>query len=675
MTDNTLFAIDSGVTVWLGYVSNPVTTAVYIERALRKICRVITVGPTMPVELFSCMGIRHTLQSLDIETSFTPDMSELLTLIPKEQHPDLYLWVDSVARFTHLPQHLDALKCPKACYLIDSHFAPEYYQQFCHLFDYVFVAQLQVLDFFQQRNKRSYWLPLACDPDIHRNYGQERIYPVGFVGGMNENRKQLLSKIERVAQVHYESCFLEDMAQVFSASRIGFNHASLNDLNMRFFELPATGALHLFSTTTGSGQELLFRDEEDIVIYSEDSVEEKVSYYLKNDSLRKQIAERGKLMVYNSHTYDHRVRDLLEVIFNDKADTCSPEELRKQSLPQTNDQSDIESITYITERCTYQPYIGAVVSNRGTSSWPSWLMVYEWEDIFAASLSAEIVMLKDWLKAKSRAIDYNEYHLVFLQLASDLERFNFGKRCIPIVMDVWENDIDLFIRCTAGFDLVFVTSLEVFERISMCGVCNVSYLPYSFPDQYFGESVPNKDIDIIQFGRTNPILDDYVNQLLIKYPYLNYVTTVHHQGKIFFHSSLNGLMELSDTRQKFMTMLGRSTISLVSTAGMDGSRDTGGFNPMSPRFYESAACYCRLIGRFPHNDEFDIFNFNRIADRVESYDEFEFLVLSYVGKPFDRVDEYQDILKHHTTSARVIYIENALRRLHGLRACTKRSRI
>lgn len=670
--------ITSSFTVWLGYVSNPVTTAVYIERALRKICRVITVGPTMPPDLYKCMGIRRELRSLDVETSFTPDMKDLIRTLPEELHPDLYLWVDSVGRFSHLPQNLNELPCPKACYLIDSHFAPGYYGQFSPLFDYVFVAQLNALDIFRQKNPQSYWLPLACDPEVHRDFKLARIHPVGFVGGMNANRERILLKIAGVTQVHYESCFLEDMAQVFSASKIGFNHASLDDLNMRFFELPSTGAMQLFSKTSGSGQELLFRDGEDIVIYTEENIEEIVRYYLRNESCLKQIAERGKMLVKNAHTYDHRVADLLDVIVNNKKDTYSPEELRQQSV-ESEDAFKLSTINnLLTDRTrtiesinkliSDMPIIRSVVTNRDNSSWPSWLMVYEWEDILAKKLSAELVGYQSWLKKRRSKHHANEYALCFLLLASNLERLIGDDHLIPVVMDLWKNDIELFKQHASNFKLIFVTSLAAFNLLRDHGCTQVAYLPYSYPDQYLLDSVPTKDIDIMQFGRTNPVLDDYMIQLQKKYPHLNYVTTVRHQGKIFFHSSLHGLLEASDTRLKFMSMLGRCNISLVSTCGMDGSRDTGGFDPVSPRFYESAACYCRMIGRFPHNDEFELFGINRIAERVDSYCQFETAIMNYIGKPFDRFDDYNEVLRLHLTSSRADIINNSLGRIYGLRA-------
>jgi CheY-like chemotaxis protein len=65
-------------------------------------------------------------------------------------------------------------------------------------------------------------------------------------------------------------------------------------------------------------------------------------------------------------------------------------------------------------------------------------------------------------------------------------------------------------------------------------------------------------------------------------------------------------------------------IEAAGAGGIDGGEArTGGFNPVTPRFYESAAARCHLIGRFPA-DGAD-FVANRVAGacrHVDSFDEF-----------------------------------------------------
>lgn len=322
-------------TVWLSYVSYPATTAVYFDRALRKLCRTISVGPKLPeeyIERWSLQAIRQPIQPLDIDTSFTPDFAEILDQSLPEHRPDLFLMVESTGGFS--PQNMHKLPCPKACYLIDSHLHLDNHLEIAPFFDYVFIAQRAYLDDFRKVNPRTYWLPLACDPDVHCNNSMEKKHDIGFVGGVKpqSRRAALLSILNSKQLLYFERCFLNDMARVFSESRIVFNEAVNHDLNMRFFEVLASGSLLLADMAKGSGQDELFFAGEDYALYNDLNLFEVARFYLDNERIREKIAARGKQLALNAHTYLHRVEDLLNVVLNGKPDTFSSRELRQRSV-------------------------------------------------------------------------------------------------------------------------------------------------------------------------------------------------------------------------------------------------------------------------------------------------------------------------------------------------------
>ncbi|WP_188055571.1 glycosyltransferase family protein [Oryzomonas rubra] len=268
----------------------------------------------------------------DISTGFTPDMAEILGTIPSSEHPDLYLWIESVGG--HYPRNLDKLACPKVCYLIDSHLNLEMHLKWAQQFDRVFIAQREYLPAFREKGCQVHWLPLACDPGIHRSHPLNKSIEIGFVGGVfqGSRRAELLKMLSEHLTVHYERCFWEDMARVFSASKIVFNEAVRNDLNMRIFEVMSTGSLLLTDLAKNSGQDILFRDGEDCAVYRDNEIVDVARFYLENQALREQIAARGQRLVHNAHTYGHRVEDLLSVALGGKPDTFSAEELRERSL-------------------------------------------------------------------------------------------------------------------------------------------------------------------------------------------------------------------------------------------------------------------------------------------------------------------------------------------------------
>ncbi len=325
----------SDVTVWLDYVAYPVTTAVYFQRALRRICRTVTMGPRMPheyIQQWQLQEMNLPLYDQEIPTTFSPDISHLLAALPLEEHPDLYLWVESVPG--HYPANISALSCPKACYLIDSHLNLSSQLEWASGFDYVFIAQREYLPAFRHRGHNVHWLPLGCDPEIHRRHDVTLRHEIGFVGSVREGsrRERLLRRLAQTFTLEYKRCFWDDMARHFSASRLVFNDALKNDLNMRVFEAMSCGSLLLTDLAKNSGQGELFRDGEEYALYRDGSMVDVARFYLENEELRCQIAARGRTLVHNAHTYHHRVEDLLAVVLGGKEGTFSPEILRERSL-------------------------------------------------------------------------------------------------------------------------------------------------------------------------------------------------------------------------------------------------------------------------------------------------------------------------------------------------------
>ncbi len=321
--------------IWLSYVSYPITTAAYLERALRKVCRVTTIGPMLPAELITKWNLQNLQQPIlphDINTPMVHDIGQSLAQLAPEEHPNLYLWVESVGG--HRPHNLGALACPKIGYLIDTHLSLDYHRELAKQFDLVFLVHRQFVAEIRKVNPNTYWLPVACDPEIHCSIKTKKNHTIAFVGSVQNGtrRQQLLECLASQFHINYERCFLNEMADVFSQSKIVFNEAVKDDLNMRVFEVLSTGSLLLTDMAADSGQDVLFHDGEDCAVYRNGNILDVARFYLDNEALREQIAARGKLLVQNAHTYDHRVADLLAVALEGKHDTFSAEELREQSL-------------------------------------------------------------------------------------------------------------------------------------------------------------------------------------------------------------------------------------------------------------------------------------------------------------------------------------------------------
>jgi hypothetical protein len=443
------------------------------------------------------------------------------------------------------------------------------------------------------------------------------------------------------------------MAHTFSESKIVLNDASFDDLNMRFFEALASGSLLISNPTNGSAQDILFHDGADYVCHQDYDLIKLMRYYLANDSVREEIAARGMQRVLSAHTYRHRALDLLDVVTGRKQDTLSAIELRELSRTKV--------LPPVTQAGEIQSYISSIITTRSLSQWPTWQMIHEWEDILGRQLAVPFQTFDDSCTQACAGHPDNGFDLLFLPLATELSEYTQNHKLIPVVMDLWRDDFDAFIHHAPNFKLVFATNLQSCRELSL-RVPNLRYLPFTLADQYLHCTIPEKDIDIIHYGRRNPLLDQYMQRLVTEYPDIHYVTTDKSKDGtvILIHSNRYGVLGESDSRIKFMNLLCRSRVSLVSTVGMDGSRQTGGIDPISPRFLESMAAGCHLVGRIPDNDEFRQSGLSLLCHHVDSYQEFAEIVLRLLNTQVYPKFEYYQFLQQRLTSSLVQIILDSM---------------
>lgn len=357
----------NNISVWLAYVGLPYTTAAYYERALRRSCQTFTIGPRPTEDLilkWNLESIQGRIKSHDLDTSYEPDMAAIYKQYSNVLKPSLYLWIESAGGY--FPKNLDAIACPKACIFIDSHVNLSYQLEWAKHFDFIFVAQLDFVQAFKNQGLNAHWLPLAADSEIHCRTETPKIHDVSMVGSIfpKTRRFELIEKIQSKFKFYSERCFLEDMSRVYSASKMVFNNAIKDDLNMRVFEAMATGTLLLTDLARGSGQDELFKNNEDYVLYQDENILDKIEFYLENKSKREEIALRGQTLIHKAHLYSHRVNDLLNVALGKKENTFTAPQLRELSLentsPITNSgnfdgQFRPEEVSYVIPVLDYSP--------------------------------------------------------------------------------------------------------------------------------------------------------------------------------------------------------------------------------------------------------------------------------------------------------------------------------
>ncbi len=283
------------------------TTAMYLERALQKEHNVVSMGinPWYP-----------------IEPKVYP--KKIKKLLKKEYHSkvssqfvnfDLILVIDPVRqRFD-----FNSLDAPAAYWAIDSHLKFDKHIKKTRVqdYDFLFVAQEDYISQYREKGcKNVYWLPLACDPEIHKPHNLPLKYDICFVGGLGPDspRREIILKLQKEFNMFVGQRYLHDMARIYSQSKIVFNKSLQGDLNMRVFEAISCARL-LLTDRICNGLEELFIDKKHLVIYdSYEDLVEKAHYYLKHPEERNAIAQKGQEEVWKKHSYRYRARHLIKTV-------------------------------------------------------------------------------------------------------------------------------------------------------------------------------------------------------------------------------------------------------------------------------------------------------------------------------------------------------------------------
>lgn len=250
---------------------------------------------------------RRALESLVDVVHFRADE---LNAIP-DRGFDFYLNIDDGLEY-HLPAGLH----PCGWWAIDTHLNFERCPRKARGFDLVLAAQRDGAARLEAEGIASaQWLPLACDPEIHRRHEVEKSHDVAFVGNLFPGpRTELIERLRRRFRSTFVGrAYFEEMARIYSAARLVFNRSLRNDVNMRVFEAMAAGSLLLTNDLAENGQAELFRDGVHLATYRDaEELLDKAAYYLERETVRERIAAAGRNEALERHTYRHRMQTILE---------------------------------------------------------------------------------------------------------------------------------------------------------------------------------------------------------------------------------------------------------------------------------------------------------------------------------------------------------------------------
>jgi len=228
-----------------------------------------------------------------------------------------------------------------------------YWKQIAPYFDYIFTIQdgacVEAIKKAGAGNVS--YLPMACDPIIHGSVeltAEEKARwgsPISFVGAGYHNRQQMFAFLadlpfklwgtewptcrpfDTMVQEQGRRLTPEEYVKIFCSTDVNINlHSSTERdgvdpygdfVNPRTFELASCKAFQLVDERTHLPS--LFEPGKEIVTFSNLSdLRDKIQYYLAHPEERKKITDAAYKRVVSEHTYGHRIREMLSVIYSEK---------------------------------------------------------------------------------------------------------------------------------------------------------------------------------------------------------------------------------------------------------------------------------------------------------------------------------------------------------------------
>lgn len=208
----------------------------------------------------------------------------------------------------------------------DTHLGFDYRLDMARKADIVFVAQKDAVAKFAEQGVEATWLPHAFEPRAYCDADDptgakpydliSKPYDLCFIGHISSpNRIEALDRMfGEFPNFFYGQKLFNEAARKYAESKVVFNIAMKDDVNMRCFEVMGSKSF-LLTDRVQSIDELMVDGKHCVMYSSLDEAVDKARYYLGNDDERQAIANSGYAHVMANHTIDHRVDVMLKKLF------------------------------------------------------------------------------------------------------------------------------------------------------------------------------------------------------------------------------------------------------------------------------------------------------------------------------------------------------------------------
>jgi spore maturation protein CgeB len=272
-------------------------------------------------------------------------LNKSLVQVVKQKKPDMCLIVGGHSILPKTVSEIKKMGIPISLWTTDAPVNFQNIREAAPFYDFLFCAGTEALDIFREQGlTNSLWLPFGCDPNLHKpialNADDQKQYAkdVVFVGSFYHNRAKILesvadlnigvwgpywSKLEKSSPLKSKAVSIkmnyDQWVKIFNAAKINIvihyqdGKVPCHQASPKLFESMACGCFVL--TDRQKDAQVLFKDKEHLVFFdNENDLRSKIKYYLDHPGERQRIAQAGYAEVITRHTYQERLKIILDVL-------------------------------------------------------------------------------------------------------------------------------------------------------------------------------------------------------------------------------------------------------------------------------------------------------------------------------------------------------------------------
>ena len=245
-----------------------------------------------------------------------------ITEICKDHKIDVILQIENLSK-REIIYDLSGQNCLKIFWAIDIHLNFYWQTYYFRNFDIILSSQKNFIN--QYKDRKIYWVPWGIpDENVAKNFKpfKERKYQISFVGLIDENRlkrKIIIEELQNNFEINLVGTTLKDrlpfekMLEIYRNSWIVVNESINKEINFRYFEVTSQGAL-LYSEKINNGEELLFRDKEEVLYFSQFNLIQRLKYFLNYHERLEKIAYDGWKKTLKFHKLSDRIKMVEKII-------------------------------------------------------------------------------------------------------------------------------------------------------------------------------------------------------------------------------------------------------------------------------------------------------------------------------------------------------------------------